>query len=167
MQGTIYTSGIGNVSGTDCAHVPLWITYMGDRCQWLLWGVVTGFRHRWVLWESWESPVVTRVMTGWPFVSPNKCKCNLLYWQSISDVKYYTQGEERPVGDPLHTHVEMYLGWESHNSHLPPTLAASATPTYPGQLGPISVLNPVHPTQPDVRVKGKGMVKSEKGKQGI
>ena len=98
---------------------------------------------------------------------PNKCKCDLLYWQSISDVKYYTQGEERPVGDPLRTRVETYLAWESHNSHSLPTLAASAAPTYPGRLGPISVLNPVHPTQPDVKVKGKGKVKSEKGKRGM
>ena len=50
---------------------------------------------------------------------------------------YYTQGEERPVGDPLCTHVEMYLAWESHNSHSLLTLSASAAPTYPGQLGPI------------------------------
>ena len=28
MQGTLYTSGIGNISGMDCVHIPLWITYM-------------------------------------------------------------------------------------------------------------------------------------------
>ena len=63
MQGTLYTSGIGNISGTDCAHVPLWITYMDGRCQQLLWGVMTGFRHWQVLWEFRESPVVTWVVT--------------------------------------------------------------------------------------------------------
>ena len=57
MQGTLYTSGIGNMSGTDCAHIPLWITYMGDRCGQLLWGVVTGFRCWQVPWEFRESLV--------------------------------------------------------------------------------------------------------------
>ena len=63
MEGTLYTSGIGNMNGTDCVHIPLWITYVVDRCQWLLWGVVTGFRHRRVPWEFRESPVVMRIMT--------------------------------------------------------------------------------------------------------
>ena len=40
MQGTFYTSGIGNVSGMDHAHVPLWITYVGDRCWQLSWGAM-------------------------------------------------------------------------------------------------------------------------------
>ena len=67
MQGTIYSSGTGNVSGMDYVHVPLWITYVGDRCQQLSWGVMTGFWHQWVPWESWELPVVTQVMTVPPF----------------------------------------------------------------------------------------------------
>ena len=50
MQGTFYTSGIGNVSGMDCVHVPLWITYVGDRCRQLLWGVMTGFRNPGSCW---------------------------------------------------------------------------------------------------------------------
>ena len=50
MQGTLYTSEIGNMSGMDCAHVPLWITYVGDRCQQ-------------VPQEFQESPVVTWVVT--------------------------------------------------------------------------------------------------------
>ena len=60
MQGTLYTGGIGNISGTDCAHIPLWITYMDGRCQQLLWGVMTGFRHWQVPWEFRELPVVTQ-----------------------------------------------------------------------------------------------------------
>ena len=71
MQGTLYTSGIGNISGMDCVHVPLWITYMDGRCQQLLWGVVTGFRHQQVLWEFRESPVVTWVMTVPPLLGPS------------------------------------------------------------------------------------------------
>ena len=63
MQGTLYTGGIGNISGTDCAHIPLWITITDGRCRQLLWGVMTGFRCWQVLWEFWESLVVTRVMT--------------------------------------------------------------------------------------------------------
>ena len=63
MQGTLYTSGIGNISGTDCAHVPLWITITDGRCWRLLWGVMTGFRCQRVPWEFRESPVVTQVVT--------------------------------------------------------------------------------------------------------
>ena len=63
MKGTLYTSGIGNISGMDCAHVPLWITYMGGRCWWLSWGVMIGFRRWQVPWEFWELLVVTWVMT--------------------------------------------------------------------------------------------------------
>ena len=63
MQGTLYTSGIGKISGTDCAHVPLWITYTDGRCRQLLWGVMTGFRRRRVPWEFRESLVVTQVVT--------------------------------------------------------------------------------------------------------
>ena len=68
MQGTLYTSGIGNISGTDCAHIPLWITYTDGRCRRLLWGVVTGLRHQQVLWEFWESLVVTWVVTVPPLL---------------------------------------------------------------------------------------------------
>ena len=44
MQGGRNESGW--VMMGESLTVPLWITYMGDRCQQLLWGVVTGFRRR-------------------------------------------------------------------------------------------------------------------------
>ena len=50
MQGTLYTSGIGNVSGMDCTHVPLQITYTEWQVSAVVMGFITGFRHQWVTW---------------------------------------------------------------------------------------------------------------------
>ena len=82
MQGTIYTSGIGNVSGMDCVHIPLWITITDGRCRQLLWGVVTGFRRWRVPWEFQESPVVMQVMTSGACVT---ISMNTLPWSQISE----------------------------------------------------------------------------------
>ncbi len=72
---------------------------------------------------------------------PHKCKYNLLYFDDPFLTLYIViQGEERPPGDPLQMHVEMYLA-----SQNPPAASASAPPVYQGQAGLISILNPTTP----------------------
>ncbi len=74
--------------------------------------------HRWAQWSWPDGFVNTRQVWVW----------FTIFWY-ISDIIYYIQGQEKPLGDPLHTH-------DPPAPMLPP-------PIYQSQLGPISILNPV------------------------
>ncbi len=95
---------------------------------------------------------------------PHKCKYNLLYFDDPFLTLYIViQGEERPPGNPLQMHVEMYLA-----SQNPPAASASAPPVYQGQAGPISILNPTTPVRSDTKGKAKEKAKpSKKGKDSM